>query len=494
MSPDVIAGFSQAFSPATLLAVACGVVIGLTVGMLPGMTISAGIIVVLPLTFVLDPVISIALLLGLYAAGMAGGSFSAILLNIPGTPSASATAIDGYPMACRGEAGRALGTAILASFLGGLFSSICLFFIAPFIAKVALRFHAADLFSLVFFGLTIICSFAVKSVVKGLLSGLIGLILVTVGQDPVMGTPRFTFGNVNLLSGIQFLTALIGLFAIPQIASELLSRNTIETSKKEFTKIGSLFPGWTDIKKMRLPISIGAVVGTFIGSLPGAGGPIAAFVSYDYSKKMSKNTDQFGTGCIEGVAAPESANNAVCGGALIPMMTLGIPGDPVTAILIGALLVHGLAPGPLLFMEQGDFAYSVIILFFIANIFTLFVALAGVRILIKIIDLPKQILMPIIAVLCVVGSYALRNSFFDTFVMFGFGILGIILRWLNIPVVPLLLALVLGRQLEEHLRVALTSSKGDISIFFTSPISLSFLIISVLSIFWPFLVEARKKN
>jgi putative tricarboxylic transport membrane protein len=425
---------------------------------------------------------------------MAGGSFSAILLNIPGTPSASATAIDGYPMACRGEAGRALGTAILASFLGGLFSSICLFFIAPFIAKVALRFHAADLFSLVFFGLTIICSFAVKSVVKGLLSGLIGLVLVTVGQDPVMGTPRFTFGNVNLLSGIQFLTALIGLFAIPQIASELLSRDIIGTSKKEFTRIGNLFPVWADLKKMRLPISIGAVVGTFIGSLPGAGGPIAAFVSYDYSKKFSENTEQFGTGCVEGVAAPESANNAVCGGALIPMMTLGIPGDPVTAILIGALLVHGLAPGPLLFMERGDFAYSVIILFFIANIFTFFVALAGVRILIKIIDLPKQILMPIIAVLCVVGSYALRNSFFDTFVMFGFGILGIILRWLNIPVVPLLLALVLGRQMEEHLRVALTGSKGDISIFFTSPISLSFLIISVLSIFWPFLVEARKQR
>ena len=494
MSPDVLAGFFQAFSPTSLVAVACGVVMGLTVGMLPGMTISAGIIVVLPLTFVLNPVTSIALLLGLYAAGMAGGSFSAILLNIPGTPSASATAIDGHPMAHRGEAGRALGTAILASFLGGLFSSICLFLIAPLIAEVALRFRAADLFSLVFFGLTIICSFAAKSVVKGLLSGLIGLILVTVGQDPVMGTPRFTFGNVNLLSGIQFLTALIGLFAIPQIASELLSRRRAETSGKPIAGIGRLLPGWTDLKRLRLPVPIGAAVGTFIGSLPGAGGPIAAFISYDYTKKLSKNPDQFGTGCVEGIAAPESANNAVCGGALIPMMTLGIPGDPVTAILIGALLVHGLAPGPLLFMEQGDFAYSVIILFFVANIFTLLVALAGARLLVKLIDLPKRILMPTIAVLCVIGSYALRNSFFDTFVMFGFGILGIALRSLNIPVVPLLLALVLGRQLEEHLRVALTGSQGDISIFFTSPISLCFLVLSVLSILWPFAAEARKRK
>ena len=494
MTPEVLEGFFQAAAPTSLLATACGALLGLIVGMLPGMTISAGIIVVLPLTFVMSPVISISLLLGLYAGGMAGGSFSAILLNIPGTPSASATTLDGHPMAKRGEAGRALGTAVLASFSGGLFSSVCLFLIAPLIAEMALRFRAADLFSLVFFGLTIICSFAVKSVVKGLLSGLLGLILVTVGQDPVMGSARFTFGNVNLLSGIQFLTALIGLFAIPQIAEALLSEVRASAREQGISRLGRLLPGWSDIKRMRLPVSIGAVIGTFIGSLPGAGGPIAAFISYDYAKKLSKDPARFGTGCTEGIAAPEAANNAVCGGALIPMMTLGIPGDPVTAILIGALLVHGLAPGPLLFMEQGSFAYTVIVSFFFANIFTLIVALSSVRLLVKIIDLPKRILMPSIAVLCVIGSYALRNSFFDTFVMFGFGILGIVMRWLSIPVVPLLLALVLGRQLEEHLRVALTSSKGDISVFFTSPISLSFLILSAVSILWPFVAEARKRK
>ena len=494
MSPDVLSGFFQALSPTSLLATACGTVIGLAVGMLPGMTISAGIIVVLPLTFVLDPVTSIALLLGLYAAGMAGGSFSAILLNIPGTPSASATAIDGHPMAIRGEAGRAIGTAIVASFLGGLFSSVCLFFIAPLIAEVALKFRAADLFSLVFFGLTIICGFAVESVVKGLLSGALGLILVTVGQDPVMGTPRFTFGSVNLLSGIQFLTALIGLFAIPQIAEALSTEVRAFQRERGVGRIGRLLPGREDLKRMRLPVPMGALIGTFIGSLPGAGGPIAAFISYDYTKKLSKDPDRFGTGCPEGIAAPEAANNAVCGGALIPMMTLGIPGDPVTAILIGALLVHGLAPGPLLFMEQGDFAYSVIISFFFANIFTLIVALAGGRFLVKIIDLPKRALMPTIAILCVIGSYALRNSFFDTFVMLGFGVLGIVMRRLKIPVVPLLLALVLGRQLEEHLRVALTASKGDVSVFITSPISLGFLILSAVSILCPFVSEARRRR
>ena len=309
-----------------------------------------------------------------------------------------------------------------------------------------------------------------------------------------MGTPRFTFGSVNLLSGIQFLTALIGLFAIPQIAEALSTEVRAFQRERGVGRIGRLLPGREDLKRMRLPVSLGALIGTFIGSLPGAGGPIAAFISYDYAKKLSKDPDRFGTGCPEGISAPEAANNAVCGGALIPMMTLGIPGDPVTAILMGALLVHGLAPGPLLFMEQGDFAYSVIILFFIANFFTLIVALAGGRVLVKIIDLPKRVLMPAIAILCVIGSYALRNSVFDTFVMFGFGVLGIVMRRLKFPVVPLLLALVLGRQLEEHLRVALTGSKGDVSIFFTSPISLGFLILSAVSILWPFVSEARRRR
>ncbi|MFQ5693684.1 MAG: tripartite tricarboxylate transporter permease, partial [Nitrospinota bacterium] len=432
MSPEVWEGFLQAVAPTSLLATASGALIGLIVGMLPGMTISAGIIVVLPLTFVLSPVISISLLLGLYAGGMTGGSFAAILLNIPGTPSASATALDGHPMARRGEADRALGTAVLASFSGGMFSMLCLFLIAPLLAEIALNFRAADLFSLVFFGMTIICSFAVQSVVKGLLSGVLGLILVTVGQDPVMGSARFTFGSVNLLSGIQFLTALIGLFAIPQIAEELTAGVRAARQKRGFSRIGRLLPGREDIRRMRLPVSIGAVVGTFIGILPGAGGPIAAFISYDYARKASRDPGRFGTGCTEGIAAPEAANNAVSGGALIPMMTLGIPGDPVTAILIGALLVHGLAPGPLLFMEQGPFAYTVIFSFFWANIFMLVIALAAMRSLVKIIELPKTVLIPSIAVLCVIGSYALRNSFFDTFVMLGFGILGIAMRWLRI--------------------------------------------------------------
>lgn len=495
MNPDIIDGFNQASSMTTLLATAVGALIGLVVGMIPGMTISTGIIIVLPLTFVLPPDISIALLLGLYVSGMTGGSFSAILLNIPGTPSASATAIDGFPLAVRGEAGRALGVAITASFIGGLFSFLCLYFIAPVLAEIALNFYAQDLFSLLFFGLTIICSFAAKSLVKGLLSAVLGLLIVTIGQDPMMGTARYTFGEVNLISGIHFLTALIGLFAIPQLVDNFSEKVRNSNTHGATTKFKRVIPTWDDLKRIRLPVAIGAPIGSFLGILPGAGGPIAAFISYDYTKKLSKREPtKFGKGAIRGIAAPEAANNAVTGGALIPMMTLGIPGDPITAILIGALLIHGLAPGPLLFLERGDFAYGIIFSFFWANIFNIIIAMLGLRMLVKVLAIPRALLMPTIAIFCVIGSYALRNNFFDVYVMFGFGLLGIAMRWLDVPVVPLLLALVLGRPLEEHLRGALISSKGDVTIFFTSGPSLFFLGLAMVSIFWSFWAEKRLKE
>lgn len=492
MIEDVALGFSQASQYSSLIATALGVLLGLVVGMIPGMTISTGIVIVLPMTFAMDPDISIALLLGLYVAGMTGGSFSAVLLNIPGTPSAAATGMDGYPMTQRGESGRALGIAIVASFLGGLFSFGCLYFISPFLAEVALDFQAADLFSLVFFGMTVICSFAAKSLVKGLLSALIGLMIVSIGQDPMMGTARFTFGNVDLLSGIHFLTAMIGLFAIPQLVENICGIPQIKAESLKKVGFGGVIPSWADLKRILIPVSIGAPIGSFLGILPGAGGPIAAFISYDYAKKANKAPKTFGKGAPEGVAAPEAANNAVTGGALIPMMTLGIPGDPVTAILIGALLVHGLAPGPMLFIERADFAYGLIFSFFWANIFNLIIALAGIGALVKVLATPRAYMMPTIAILCAIGSYALRNSFFDVWVMLGFGVIGIAMRWLNMPVVPLLLALVLGVPLEEHLRVSLTASQGDLSVFFTSPYSAFFLGLAALSVVWSLILEPMR--
>ena len=494
ISLDVLDGFNQATQIYTIIAVAAGCFIGLIVGMIPGLTISTGIIIVLPLTFVLPPEISIALLLGLYVSGMTGGSFSAILLNIPGTPSASATAMDGHPMAQKGEAGRALGIAIVSSFLGGLFSFLCLFFVAPLLAEVALKFKSPDLFSLVLFGLTIICSFAAQSLIKGFLSAGIGLAIITVGQDPMMGTQRFTFGEVNLIGGIHFLTALIGLFAIPQLVDNFTHIKNSVRDKNVVKKITGIFPKIADLKLIRVPVILGSPIGSFLGILPGAGGPIAAFLSYDYSKRLSENSEEFGKGSPQGIAAPESANNAVTGGALIPMMTLGIPGDPVTAILIGALLIHGLAPGPLLFVENGEFAYGVVFSFFWANIFNILIALIFIRLLVKVLSIPKTILMPTIAILCVIGSYALRNNFFDVYVMFSFGILGIIMRWLQMPIIPMLLAMVLGRQLEEHLRVSLIASKNDISIFFVSPFSVFFLLLAITSIAWSLWAEYKRRR
>lgn len=494
MTEDALLGFAQASQYSSLIATTIGVLLGLVVGMIPGMTISTGIIIVLPMTFTLDPNISIALLLGLYVAGMTGGSFSAILLNIPGTPSAAATAIDGYPLTQRGESGRALGVAIIASFVGGLVSFAGLYFIAPQLANLALEFHAADLFSLVFFGLTIICSFAAKSMIKGLMSASIGLMIVTIGQDPMMGTARFTFDNVNLLPGVHFLTAMIGLFAIPQLVGSICEGGAIEQAAQKMRSFGRVFPRLSDLRRIVRPILIGSPIGSFLGILPGAGGPIAAFISYDYTKKSCKNSDGFGKGAVEGIAAPESANNAVTGGALIPMMTLGIPGDPVTAILIGALLVHGLAPGPLLFLERGDFAYGLIFSFFWANIFNLIISLAGVGLLVKLLKTPRDFMMPTIAMLCIIGSYALRNSFFDIYIMLLFGFLGLVMRWVSLPVVPLLLALVLGKPLEEHLRVALTASKGDYSVFFTSPFSLFFLCLAAASVIWSLVIEPRRER
>ncbi len=494
MSSDALQGFAQAVMPMSMLATAIGSFLGIVVGMIPGMTISTGIIVLLPLTFVMEPATSIALLLGLYVGGMMGGSFAAILLNIPGTPSASATGFDGYPMAARGEAGRALGIAIVASFVGGMFSFICLLFIAPILADFALNFRTEDQFSLLIFGLTVICTFASRSLVKGLISAVIGLIIATIGQDPVMGTARFTFGSVELIAGIHFLTALIGLFAIPQLVENILR-------PEQQTKAVGIEGGWlsvlpklSDLRRIVLPVSIGSGTGVFLGVLPGAGGPIAAFLSYEYTKKISPAQYRFGEGEPAGIAAPESSNNAVTGGALIPMMTLGIPGDPVTAILIGALIIHGLAPGPLLFIENGDFGYGVIFSFLLANIFNLIIAFAGLRLLVRLLGLPRSMLMPTVALLCVIGSYALRNNIFDVYVMFAFGLLGLAMRWLDMPVVPLLIALVLGRQIEENLRVALTASKGDISVFIQSPYSAFFLVLTLVTVFWSLYVRFRQRR
>ena len=477
-----------------ILASMAGVFFGLFIGATPGLTISLGMVLLLPLTFALSPVTAFCLLLGLYSAGFTGGSISAILLNIPGTPSAAATAIDGHAMAKKGRGGEAIGIAVTASFFGGMFSLVCLVLIAPTIAKLALRFGAPELFALVLLGLTLICSFGQKSIVKGMIAGIMGLIFMTVGLDPMVGTPRFTFDYVELQAGISFLPALIGLFAIPQIISGIISG--VRVIPSYHGKVAGFFPKVRNLLKLSKSMILGALIGTGVGAIPGAGGPIAVFLSYDYASRFSKNRSEFGKGEPEGVAAPESANNGVAGGAMIPMLTLGIPGDPITAILLGALMIQGLTPGPLLFENNGQFVYSIFWAFLVANVLTLLLTFATIKLWVRIHQVPSRILLPIITILCIIGSFSLRNTFFDTGVMLFFGVIGYLMNKFRFPVVPLLLAIILGPALEEHLRMSLIISQGDYSIFFTHPISLTFLLISFFSFILPIVgpVLFQKKN
>lgn len=475
----------------SLLACFAGVALGLVVGALPGLTISLGMVLVLPLTFGMGPVVAMSLMLGVFAAGMTGGSYSAILINIPGTPSASATAIDGHRMALDGHAGRALGISVIASVYGGVFSLACLVLSAPLIARVALQLGAPEQFALLMLGLTLIAGFAGRSLARGLVSGVLGLLLTTVGQDPMVGLPRFTVGRVELQAGLHFIPALIGLFAIPQVIEGMRpgARHVIPRFTAGLT---ALLPSWREMVGLHRSMLVGSAVGTGIGAIPGTGGPIAVFLAYDAARRLSRTPGRFGRGAPEGVAAPEAANNGVTGGALIPMLTLGIPGDPISAILLGVLIVHGLAPGPLLFREHPEFVYGVFWALLLANLMTLAVALLSVRAIVQVLRVPTAVLIPAIAVLCVLGSYGIRNTFFDSAAMLGFGVVGWLLNRYGFPVVPMIIGLVLGGDLEEQLRLSLTLSGGDASVFLRQPIAAGLLFLTAAVLVAPAIRAARR--
>lgn len=476
--------FTQVLSWQNLLASFIGVVLGLLVGALPGVTISLGMVLLLPLTFGLDSITAMSLLLGLFAAGMTGGSYSAILLNIPGTPSASATGLDGHPLARAGEAGKALGVSVISSFYGGLFSLGCLVLSAPLIARVALQFGAPEQFALMALGLSLICAFASRSVLRGLISGVLGLLLTTVGLDPLMGTPRFTFGWVELQAGILFIPAMIGLFAVPQVIQGMRKAGGGVIPRFEVGLTGML-PSWHNLARLHRSMLVGSLIGTGVGALPGTGGPIAVFLAYDAARRVSRNPETFGRGSMEGVAAPEAANNGVTGGALIPMLTLGIPGDPITAILLGVLIIQGLAPGPLLFQEHPQFVYGVFWALALANVMTLAVALLSVRWIVQVLRIPQRVLVPAIAALCIVGAYGIRNTLFDSLVMLAFGALGYVLQRYRFPVVPMIIGLVLGPEVEEQFRLSLILSAGDVTVFLRHPIAAGFLTLTALAFAGP---------
>ncbi len=476
---DLLAdGLLRALELKPLLFAVLGSFLGIVFAAIPGLTVSMGIILLLPFTFHMASGTSMSLLVGVFVGGMTGGSISAILLNIPGNPAAIVTSLDGHPLARRGRAGVALGVAFFSSFLGGLFSLVCLATIAPQLADFALNFGAPELAALVLLGLCLICGFAQSSMRKALISGVLGLGFSTVGMDPIDSIPRFTFSVVQIQQGVSFLPVMIGLFAVPEIISGM--RGSALSLPRFSTRLRDLLPTPAVLFGLRKTLALSSLIGTAVGLLPGTGSAVAAVLSYNTAQRRSAEPESFGEGSLEGVSAPEAANSAMTGGAMIPMLTLGIPGDPVTAVMLGALTIQGLAPGPLLFESHGGFVFSVFGSFFIALFLTIAIALLGIRLFVQVLRVPPGLLFPSIAVFCVIGAFALQNSFFDVFLMVGFGLLGFFMQKFDYPIMPLLLAIILGPVFEKNARMALILSDGDPGIFVRKPISLAFLAVALL--------------
>ena len=467
-----------------------GVIIGIMVGVLPGLSPSIGVALMLPVTFGLDPISALVLLVSVYLASNYGGSITAIAINTPGTPGAVATTFDGYELTKQGKPHHALITSLTASTVGGLVGTIILILFSVPLATLALSFESYEYFALGVFGLTIISSLAGKSPLKGFISSGIGLLLITIGFDTQLPFSRFSMGIPDLADGIEFIPALIGLFALGEIFYSIEKGESFEvkkTAKVDLSEKLSL----KQLLKLKFLMLKSSVIGTLVGCIPGAGGTIATFIAYDNAKTSSKHPEEFGKGSLEGVAAPEAANNGSVGGALVPLLTLGIPGSASTAVLIGALMIHKLNPGPELFDKEPGLVYGIFISLFFANIFMFFVGLMGNKLWIKIIAAPKSLLYPIILALSFIGSYFIQNSVFDVGICIAFGILGWLLKRGDFPTAPVVLGLILGKMIEENLRLSLV--KGEWIDFFTRPGSLIIIVLALVSFFLPYIKKKLNK-
>lgn len=473
-------GAGLVFTLAPLLMIPFGVVLGIIIGALPGLTATMGVAVLMPLTFFMEPVPSITFLLGVYCGGIYGGSITAILVNTPGTPAAAATLLDGYPLAQKGQALKALQMALAASVIAGVISCAVLILLAPPLASIALRFGPPEYFALAIFGLTVVASVSGESLVKGLMAASLGLMICFIGLDPIAGLPRLTFGVWDLLGGIALIPALVGLFAMAEVMIQ--SETALIPSVEKALKVTGEHLKLRELKENLVTIIRGSFIGTFIGAVPGTGAAIAAFVSYSETTRTAKHREEFGHGRLQGVAAAESGNNGVTGATLIPLLTLGIPGDTVTAVLYGALLIQGLTPGPLLFTRSADIMFAIFIGLLLCNIVMFLAGGIGVRFFYRVTMISPALLWPTILALCLVGAYAVNASVFDVFVMLGFGVLGYFMRKLGFPVAPVLLALILGPLAESNLRRGLIATGGDFSRFLFRPITLIVLGIAVASV------------
>jgi putative tricarboxylic transport membrane protein len=490
---EILNVFGQVLlDPMALSLSVLGVLLGIILGALPGVSSTMSLAVLLPISFSMSPAHAMMFLLGIFSASVYGGSISAILINIPGTPGAIITQMDGYPMARNGRAGEALTYALFASTFGGVLGWMMLVVCAPLVADAALHFQSPEYAAVTFFGLTMLAYATPGSTFKALVAGVFGLLLATVGLDGITDVARFNFGSDGLLAGISIIPVAVGIFGLAEVL-----RN-IESGGLKFEvirRIERLIPPWKEMRPL-WPMAVrGSIIGALVGAIPAAGSAIGVTVAYAQEKRMSKSPERYGTGIPEGVVAPESSNNACVGGALIPMMTLGIPGDSMTAVLIGALLIHGLRPGPALFTDRLDFVAIVYVALLFAILLTLVFGLIGVRYIARILHAPKNVLMTGIAILCVVGSYAVRNSVFDVVVMITFGAIGWLMHRVEIPAAPVVFGLILGPLLEENVRRALIVN-GDWSIFFTRPISATLIGIAVLALLYPAIRDllSRRKS
>jgi putative tricarboxylic transport membrane protein len=473
----LLSGFQSILHPAMLFYCLVGVFIGTLVGVLPGIGPVGAMSMLLPATYGLSPAASIIMLAGIYYGAMYGGSTTSILVNIPGEAASVITCLDGYQMARKGRAGPALGISAIGSFIGGTIAVIGLMFLSFPLANAALKFGAPEFFSVMVLAMTILAYMAAGSAVNAFLMVLIGLILGCVGMDPVFGIPRFFFGSASLLDGIGVVPVAMGLFGIAEIFANVGSPQERSILK---AKIRNLLPNLDDWKRSIGPIWRGSIMGFFLGILPGAGSIMSTFVSYTTEKKLSKHPEEFGTGAIEGVAGPETANNAAAGGAFVPMLALGIPPTAVMALLLSALIIHGVTPGPLLMKQHPEIFWGVIASMYVGNALLLILNLPLVGLWVKVLKVPNKLLLPLILLACLIGAYATNSNATDILVMIIFGVVGYILKKAGYELAPLIMALVLGPMMEANWRSALILSDGSLLIFVTRPISVTFLIISAL--------------
>jgi len=478
----LLLGLQAALTPSVLLYCFIGVFLGTLIGVLPGIGALAAISLLLPITFHIPPTEAIVMLAGVYYGAQYGGSTAAILLNLPGTPSSAVACLDGYPMAKQGRAGVALFMTTIASFVGSMLGIAALVFFSPAIAEIGLKFGAAEYFSMMLLGLIAASMLASGSALKGLAMVMLGLILGTVGTDVNSGVARFNFEIPELMDGISLVALAMGFFGISEVISSV--NHTGDSKVKEKITLRSMAPNKKDWQESAMPMLRGTGVGSFFGALPGTGPSIASFIAYAVEKKVAKDPSKFGQGAIEGVTAPESANNAAAQTAFIPTLSLGIPGDAVMALMLGALIIHGIQPGPMLITQQPELFWGLIVSFAIGNIMLVILNLPLIGIWVSILRIPYGVLYPAILVFICLGVYSVKSSTFDVFMVAVLGVLGYMLAVLKFEVAPLLLGFVLGPMMEENLRRALLLSRGDMMTFVERPISAGFLAVCVALILW----------